>query len=179
MIATRSKPVMTRAGTVAIRPLRPGETAIVATLFERLGPWSRRMRFGGAKPRLSDLELTALADIDARRHALVGFVAGDPDPAGIARLVVDASDHTIAEVACAIADRYQGLGVGTALMRALVADARAAGVQRLRATMVAENRHALALLKKVAILEEIELAAGELDVIATIGAMPYATPRAA
>ncbi len=64
-------------------------------------------------------------------------------------------------------------------MRALVADARAAGMQRLRATMVAENRHALALLKKVAILEEIELAAGELDVIATIGAMPYATPRAA
>ena len=69
------------------------------------------------------LELSALAEVDCRRHALVGFVAGDPDPAGIARLVVDAHDRTVAEVACAVADPYHGLGVGTALMRALVAGA--------------------------------------------------------
>ena len=38
---------------VTVRPLRDGDTATVAALFERLGEESRRRRFGGAKPRLT------------------------------------------------------------------------------------------------------------------------------
>jgi GNAT superfamily N-acetyltransferase len=178
MLTTGIRSTTTRAGTVELRPLRPGETHTVATLFERLGPWSRRMRFGGAKPRLTELELTALATVDARRHALVAYVAGDSEPAGIARLVVDPLDPSVAEAACAVADRYHGLGVGAALMRALVHDARRNGVERLRATILAENGRALALLKKVASIEDVRLAAGEVTVVASI-AVSVETLRAA
>jgi len=153
---------------LAIRPLRAGETEIVESVFDRLGAVSRSMRFGGAKAILSDVELTALADVGTRRHALVAFLAGDWAPAGIARYAVDCDDRTIAEVAIAVVDEHQGRGIGKALMRALVADARAAGVQRLRATIVGENRRSLALLRTVAVLEDVRFAGGEIEVIASI-----------
>ena len=106
---------------VTIRQLRSGDTATVASLFARLGEQSRRRRFCGAKPRLSDAELAQLARVDGDRHVLVGFVDGDPRPAGIARLV---RDGATAEIAVTVADCYQGRGLGTTLVRALAADAR-------------------------------------------------------
>ena len=33
---------------ITVRPLRNGETAVVQTVFDRLGPRSRLLRFGGA-----------------------------------------------------------------------------------------------------------------------------------
>ena len=159
---------MSRAGMLAIRPLRLGETEIVGSVFDRLGPLSRVLRFGGAKATLSESELDALADVGERRHAVVAFVAGDWAPAGIARFVVDADDRSIAEIAIAVVDEHQGRGIGKALMRALVADARAAGVERLRATIAGENRRSLALLRSVAVLDEIRFGGGSIEVVASI-----------
>src|SRR4051794_24030397 len=159
---------MSRAGMVAIRPLRLGETDVVASVFERLGPLSRALRFGGAKAALSHSELDALADVGERHHAVVAFLAGDWAPAGIARFVVDVDDRSTAEIAIAVVDEHQGLGIGKALMRALVADARAAGVERLRATIAGENRRSLALLRAVARLDDIRFGGGSVEVLATI-----------
>ena len=159
---------MSRAGMLAIRPLRPGETEIVGSVFDRLGPLSRVLRFGGAKATLSESELDALADVGERRHAVVAFLAGDWAPAGIARFVVDADDRSIAEIAIAVVDEHQGRGIGKALMRALVADARAMGVERLRATIAGENRRSLALLRTVATLEDVRFDGGSIEVLASI-----------
>jgi GNAT superfamily N-acetyltransferase len=159
---------MSGAGMLAIRPLRPGETEIVESVFDRLGPLSRALRFGGAKAMLSDSELDALTDVGERRHAVVAFLAGDRAPAGIARYVVDADDRSIAEVAIAVVDEHQGQGIGKALMRALVADARAAGVERLRATIAGENRRSLALLRTVATLDDVRFAGGSIEVLASL-----------
>jgi len=153
---------------LAIRPLRLGETEIVGSVFDRLGPLSRVLRFGGAKATLSESELDALADVGERRHAVVAFVAGDWAPAGIARFVVDADDRSIAEIAIAVVDEHQGRGIGKALMRALVADARAMGVERLRATIAGENRRSLALLRTVATLEDVRFDGGSIEVLASI-----------
>jgi hypothetical protein len=81
---------------LTIRPLRDGDTGTVSTLFGRLGSGSRERRFCGAKPRLSDPELARLARVDGRHHVLVGYVAGDPEPVGMARLVRDGSRAEIA-----------------------------------------------------------------------------------
>src|SRR6185503_7026053 len=89
---------------LTIRPLRNGDTATVSALFDRLGERSRQRRFCGAKPRLSELELTSLARVDHAHHVLVGYVDGDPEPVGIARLV---RSGTSAEIAFAIADAHQ------------------------------------------------------------------------
>jgi ribosomal protein S18 acetylase RimI-like enzyme len=167
MIGT-TRTAMSRTGMLAIRPLRRGETDIVESVFGRLGPRSRTLRFGGAKALLAASELEALADVGERRHAVVAFVAGDWAPAGIARFVVDADDRSIADVAIAVVDEHQGRGIGKALMRALVADARAAGVERVRATIAGENRRSLALLRGVTTFEDVRFDAGSIEVLAAI-----------
>jgi ribosomal protein S18 acetylase RimI-like enzyme len=77
---------------------------------------------------------------------LVGFLDGDSEPAGIARLVrVGAA----AEIAFAVADDHQGRGVGSILARELAADARAAGFTELVATVCGDNPSIVSLLRKM------------------------------
>src|SRR6476659_3481749 len=130
---------------LTIRPLRDGDTGTVAALFARLGERSRERRFCGAKPRLSEVELATLARVDADHHVLVGYVDGDPEPVGIARLV---RSGATAEIAFAVADAYQSRGVGSVLASELAADARAAGITQLTATVCGDNPRILALLQR-------------------------------
>src|SRR4029434_10714654 len=127
-----------------IRPLRNGDTATVSALFARLGERSRERRFCGAKPRLSELELASLARVDHLHHVLVGYVDDDPEPIGIARLV---RSGNCAEIAFAVADAHQSRGIGSILAGELVADARAAGITELVATVCGDNPREVALLK--------------------------------
>jgi ribosomal protein S18 acetylase RimI-like enzyme len=135
---------------LTIRPLRDGDTDTVAALFARLGDLSRERRFCGAKPRLSEAELTHLARVDDDHHVLVGYLDGDPEPAGIARLVRDGSS---AEIAFSVADAYQSRGIGSTLAGELAADARAAGITQLVATVCGDNPRVLALLKRLGTLD--------------------------
>jgi ribosomal protein S18 acetylase RimI-like enzyme len=132
---------------ITIRPLADGDTATVAALFARLGSRSRERRFCGAKPRLLDPELAALARVDGEHHVLVAYAEGDRAPAGIARLV---RDGATAEVAFEVADAHQGRGIGSILAAELAADARAAGITELVATVCGDNPAAVSLLRRVA-----------------------------
>jgi ribosomal protein S18 acetylase RimI-like enzyme len=134
------------ANGLTIRPLRNGDTQTVAALFDRLGSGSRETRFCGAKPRLSENELVALARVDGDHHILVGYLDDDPQPAGMARLV---RDGTAAEVAFEVADAHQGRGIGSHLADALAADARAAGIRELVATVCGDNPSIVSLLKRL------------------------------
>ena len=131
---------------VTIRALRNGDTATVSALFERLGERSRARRFCGAKPRLSEVELANLARVDHEHHVLVGYVDGDPQPVGIARLVRTGMS---AEIAFAIADAHQSRGIGRTLAGELAADARAAGITELVATVCGDNPRVMALVARL------------------------------
>jgi len=152
---------------LTIRQLRNGDTATVLSLFSRLGERSRVSRFCGAKPRLSDAELAQLARVDGGRHVLVGYVDGDPLPAGIARLV---RDGATAEIAVTVADDYQGRGIGTTLLGALAADARAAGITRFVATVCSDNPSILAILRKLPGPFELTWRGGDREVVVGLAA---------
>jgi len=143
----RNNLMVTRVDSgITIRPLRNGETQAVQAVFDRLGPRSRLMRFGGAKPMLSERDLEQLARVDGDHHVLVALV--DCAPIGIARLVRDGSS---AEVAVEVVDDWQGRRVGTVLMKHLTSDARAAGIRELHAYVVPENAASRALLRRAAV----------------------------
>ena len=132
---------------LTIRPLRNGDTATVAALFERLGERSRERRFCGAKPRLSELELANLARVDADHHVLVGYVDGDPEPVGIARLV---RDGTSAEIAFAVADDASEPWCRDPSSRASSRPTRVPPASReLVATVCGDNPRVLALLQRL------------------------------
>jgi GNAT superfamily N-acetyltransferase len=144
---------------ITVRPLRSGETEVVQAVFDQLGPRSRLLRFGGAKNVLLPGELELLARVDGDHHVLVAWIDGEP--VGIARLV---RDGRAADVAFAVADEWQHRGVGTTLMERLAGDARAAGIEELRATMHADNAESLALMRRATKGLRMRCAAGQLEV---------------
>lgn len=161
---TRYVPLRRGSGLV-IRPLRNGDVETVTAVFERLGETSRRMRFNGPKPRLSDIELEHLATVDQTRHALVGYLAGHARPIAIARLVRDGSS---AEIAFEVADEHQQRGIGSALTAELVADARAAGITEVTALVATENTAAVSLLRRVLGPLDVRFEGTELSVRAAL-----------
>jgi len=152
---------------VTVRPLRNGDTATIAALFAGLGPESRAKRFGGAKPRLTERELAALARVDGEHHVLVAYMPGDARPAGIARLV---RDGTTAEIAFAVADVHQDRGVGSVLTRELVDVARAAGITTFHATVAGDNPRAVSLLTRSAKTLGVRWRGGEREFVVALEA---------
>ena len=150
---------------ISIRPLRNGDTETVASVFARLSDESRRRRFGGPKPRLSEAELAHLARVDAKHHVLVAYVDGDRAPAGLARLV---RFGQTAEVAFEVVDEHQGQHVGSALAGVLAADARAAGIAELHATITGDHRRVSSLLSRSARRLRATWAGGECSLVAVL-----------
>jgi GNAT superfamily N-acetyltransferase len=152
---------------LTIRPLRDGDTETVGALFERLGPRARQRRFCAAKPRLLEEELAALARVDADHHVLVAYVGDDDRPAGMARLVRAGGE---AEVAFEVADAYQGRGLGSILARELAADARAAGITRLVATVCGDNPPVVSILRRLAHSLHVTWHGREREFVVSLGA---------
>ena len=148
---------------ITIRPLRNGETSAVQAVFDRLGPRSQLLRFGGAKNVLTPAELEQLARVDDRHLVLVALIDGEP--VGISRLVRDADDPALGEIAFSVGDAWQGRGIGSVLVDRLACEARAAGIERLSATISSDNPASLKLISRVTRGLKTSYAAGHLDVV--------------
>jgi len=141
--------VLSDGTVIRIAPLRRGDRDAVTGLFARLSPESRLRRFLSPKPALSDRETALLADVGcAERAAMMAVDLRDGSVLGIARYAEHAGRPGVADTAVAVADEMQRRGIGTALMRRLVACARSNGLQLLTATTLWENRPARTLLRK-------------------------------
>jgi len=147
-----------RAGSAAgplpdgfqLRPLEPSDRGRLVALFKRLSPESRRRRFLGPKPELSERELRYLIAIDHRWHeALAAIDRRDGSIVGVARYVGHTGRPTAADVAVAVADELHRRGIGAALTRCLIGRARVNGFDVLTASTLWENRPARALLKQL------------------------------
>ena len=152
--------------TIVVRPLASGDVESVAAVFGRLGDESRRRRFNAAKPCLTDADLAELARVDSSHHALVARVLGDARPVALAQLVRTGGDT--AEIAFVVADEYQHRGIGSALTRMLLDDARVAGIREITALATGDNRAAVALIRRIANVLEIRLDGPEQSIRAAI-----------
>src|SRR5690348_11431542 len=119
---------------VCMRPIDRTDRDGIADLFARLSPESRSRRFLGPKPRLTSRELTELTRIDHVRHEAIAAVDDDGAIIGVARFVRHTDRPDAADVAVAVADDWQGAGIGTALVRRAMDRAEAVGVRRLTAS---------------------------------------------
>ena len=134
--------------TITVRPIQPWEAHLVDEVFERMSEQSRYARFLSPVPKLTAAMRKALAAVDHDRHgAWVAEVDGTA--VGIGRWVRYAGDPERAELAFEIADEFQGRGVGTVLLRVLVAAAQRADVARLECTVAPGNERAIALSRKL------------------------------
>lgn len=134
---------------VEIRALTPDDEAALVAAVARTSAESLRRRFFAPKRIFTDRETAFFLNVDFVNHvSLVAVVeeGGSPMIAGGGRYIVIRPGE--AEIAFAVVDQYQGQGVGGALMRHLIVIARAAGLQKLIAEVLAENMPMLRLLEK-------------------------------
>jgi RimJ/RimL family protein N-acetyltransferase len=141
--------VLPRTPRVRVRPHPAGDQAIAAEVFAGLSPESRRRRYLANVDALSEHMLAVLGAVDGDRH--VAFVAevgrGRSRRAiGVARFVVDGPGR--AELAYEVVDAWHGRGVGTRLVRALVAAAWERGLAELHAIVRRDNEASLAVLRR-------------------------------
>jgi RimJ/RimL family protein N-acetyltransferase len=130
---------------IEIRALRPTDRADLLAAVERSSPQSLYRRFFSPKHGFTEKEITYFLDVDFIGHvALVATLKeeGRTVIVGGGRYVATSPEK--AELAFAVVDQYQGQGIGAALMRHLIAIARAAGLEALSAEVLAEN---VAMLK--------------------------------
>jgi len=130
---------------VEIRALRPQDRDDMLAAVGRTSAQSLYRRFFGVRRNFTEAETAFFMNVDFVNHvALVAVVEeGDrPVIAGGGRYIVLQPGQ--AELAFAVVDQYQGQGLGTVLMRHLVAIAREAGLHELIADVLPEN---VAMLK--------------------------------
>jgi acetyltransferase len=126
---------------VTIRPIRPDDAEIEQEFVRNLSDESRYFRFRDATRELSPRMLAHLTRVDYDRHlALIAVTEqkGREIQLGVARYVADA-DRRRCEFAIAVADEWQRKGLGTRLMEALIAAARAAGMREMYGEVLAGN----------------------------------------
>jgi GNAT superfamily N-acetyltransferase len=132
--------------------LLAGDRDELARGYEQLSTESRRRRFFSPPSRLSDSLLDYLTELDFDRHlALAAHLRDDPQQPGlgVARWVRDRDDPTKAEAAATVADRWQGKGIGTELLVALVEAAAERGITTFVADVLWENRALLDTLRQL------------------------------
>ena len=126
----------------AIRPVRPEDLAELGGFFAGLSVESRYLRFfAPVTPTHGLLDLLAgrPANIDAIVAVADGVIVGHA-------MAADLRSGRATDIGVVVADAWQRRGVGAALMRALIARARARGVTSLAMDVLPGNRRVLAMI---------------------------------
>ena len=130
---------------VAIRQTRPEDLPALGDFFAGLSAHARYLRFfGPVRPGAALLRtLAGFADnIDALVAVRRGVIVGHA-------MAVDRMEPRgtrVTDIGMVVHDAWQGRGVGSALMRALVSGAQARGVSTLEMDVMDGNRQVLAMI---------------------------------
>ncbi len=166
--------VLADGGRLRVRALRRGDREIYRNAVARLSPRSRFLRFGSAGTMPEPL-LARMVDSDGEHHvAYAAFTRRERAIVGVVRYVRRTEPEGSAELALAVADDWQRRGLGSALLSIAVERAGEAGMSRLTATLLSENRGAARLLQNAGfearrgfgIYAEYELSMGSPEPIA-------------
>ena len=148
--------------TVSIRPMNAADTDALAEFHGRQSSESIYRRFFSPKPTLSAAELRHFTDVDfATRAALVveshgEFIAW----ASYARWPGRAD----ADTAFMVDDAHHGKGIATLMLEHLAAVAKANGIERFTAEVLADNRPMLSVFAKAGWPLERKFHSGVMEV---------------
>ncbi len=126
---------------VSIRPIRPSDASALERFYAALSDESRQTRFFAVTRGLTARQSAAFCAADHAHRE--GFVATDTRSGRlddiVGHLCLEPDEDGTAEMAVAVADELQGEGIARRLLDAGIVWARAMGIDRLTATMLATN----------------------------------------
>jgi GNAT superfamily N-acetyltransferase len=124
------------------RTIHPDDVDALQRFHQRLGERTIYLRFFGSMKTLSEQKAKYLASVDGVDH--VAFVALDPEDTdeivAVVRYDRGRSEDEEAEYAALMEDRWQDHGVGIALARELIGEAKDKGVRCLYALVMGEKQ---------------------------------------
>jgi len=135
-----------RGGSVLLRPAHHRDAAALQRFFAEMSPRSRLLRFHGALNRLPDAAARSMSTQVAERHVALLALDGSEIRAE-ARYAIDTEGE--AEFGIAVADGWQGQGLGRALLLRLAVHARESGIARLRGSVMPGNTPMLQLMQSL------------------------------
>jgi RimJ/RimL family protein N-acetyltransferase len=132
-----------------IRALRPADRTELLAAFERTSEESRYRRFFAPRRKFSEQEIDYFLSVDFVSHVALVAVLED----GERQMIVGGGRYVLlepgsAEVAFAVDDPHQKLGIGTRLLRHLVVIAREAGIEKFVAEVLPDNAPMLKLFER-------------------------------
>ena len=133
--------------TAVIRPVLQGDLAALGDFFAGLSAQTRYLRFFGPvtpNPALLHVLSGAAANVDAVVAIRAGVIVGH---AMAADHPEDHSGTRMTDIGVVVADAWQGRGLGSALVSALVAGAQARGVTSLAMDVLHANPRVLAMIR--------------------------------
>ena len=131
---------------IMLRVAAPADVPRIAELYAGLSAGSFRRRFHSGRPKPVLLARLARIDVAPGTVSLVAITPGSERLAGEARYVPTAEDA--GELALAVLDDFQGLGLGRLMLSALIDHAKASGLERLSAIVNITNETMLHLLTR-------------------------------
>jgi RimJ/RimL family protein N-acetyltransferase len=136
---------------VRIRAIRPDDRDEVVQAFDRLSRESRYMRFMAPLLQVPATVLERTLHLQDAHE--LGLVAEIDAPDGI-DIVAGARYYVLpggerCEFAVTVADRWQGAGLASRLLRALIQGAGARGLTHMEGFVLAENDRMLALARRL------------------------------
>jgi GNAT superfamily N-acetyltransferase len=132
---------------LTIRPTRPEDKALIVEAFHALEPRSIYLRFFFNKKEVSDTDLRRLTEPDEAREAVLVATVPTGNAEKIVGLGRYAGDKECAELEFTVEEDYQGRGIATMLLRRLIVLARANGIARFEAHVLAGNGPMLSVLR--------------------------------
>jgi putative redox protein len=157
------------ADALVIRPIEPGDKQAMIEGFENLSDTSRYRRFLAPHDELSAGELRYFTEVDHQDHeALVALDPRTGQGIAVARYIRSGDDPTVAELAVAVIDDWQGRGVGSRLVAALADRAREQGITRFSAYVLAGNEMMLGLLEDLGTVRVLHTELGTVELTVEI-----------
>ena len=152
-----------------IRPIQKEDKIRLVIGLSKMSQESIHHRFLGFKKGFSEKELRQLTELDGKRHFALAVGTLDEknelQGIGVGRYHAINESGTIAEVAITILDDFQGLGLGTILMKKLIKEAKENGFDTFEGILENTNDPMKALIKKLEGFKTIRTEEGELKML--------------
>jgi GNAT superfamily N-acetyltransferase len=132
---------------ITIRAVRPDDGERLVKAFRGLDRGSVYLRFFSYKKELEDEELRRVTECDGVSEAVLVATVGSGDREIIVGLGEYVRSGAAADIAFAVEEDFQGRGIASRLLQQLVDIARANGIVRFEADVLAENTPMLAVLR--------------------------------
>ncbi|HEY9192306.1 MAG TPA: GNAT family N-acetyltransferase [Methyloversatilis sp.] len=133
--------------SLELRPIAPADVDMAGRFIGALSYGTRYFRFGKGDTRFSGDELVQVCTPDPKTRSHLIIVANGDTMAASARYFVQDGGKRC-EFALVVADAWQGRGLGTRLLRALIDDAERRGLSAMQCDVLATNARMLDFVRE-------------------------------